>query len=218
MDTAEIRLLALLAQCGEQPTQTPHARFSTAGGCLRAHVYDRRLLAAGDWPRVTAKPVRWRFAAEVGTALGNVIEGVARGMGAGTQLPAQLGAVHGNLDIEWPDLDAVWDLKWAGEYAWKAAQKAPDAKHVAQVNAYAVARGRARWALVYLRLSALGKGEGVEYVLHEGEADAAQADREVTQRWAAVEQHLAGGTLPDREVDEPTCRRLRCLHIQECYR
>ena len=220
--TTESRLLEVLEACREQPTQTPRPRFSNALSCLRAHVYDAQLVKLGKWPASVDRPFRWNFAAMVGTALGGIIEKAAQGFGAITQAKAHLGGsflainVTGDADIDWPDLDAVHDLKWVGDYAWKEAKKGPDPKHVAQVNGYAVARGRSKWALIYFPLASLGKGEGVDYVIHEGRADADQAKREITDRWAAVAAHVEAGTLPDREVEESTCRCLRCQHLETC--
>lgn len=208
------RMAAVMAECRKAPTQTPHARFSTALGCLRSHVYDFRLLDKGAWPEVVDRPARWNFAAMAGSSIGWLIESAAERLGAVTQQGATLDGIHGDLDIEWPE--AIWDLKWCGDYAWREAKKAPKAAHVAQVNAYAVARNKPRWALIYLPLAQLGKGESLEWIAHEGDADAIRADADVTMRWALVKAHRAVGTLPDREVDESTCRRLRCLHLSYC--
>lgn len=207
-------MAAVMAECRKAPTQTPHARFSTALGCLRSHVYDFRLLDKGAWPEVVDRPARWNFAAMAGSSIGWLIESAAERLGAVTQQGATLDGIHGDLDIEWPE--AIWDLKWCGDYAWREAKKAPKAAHVAQVNAYAVARNKPRWALIYLPLAQLGKGESLEWIAHEGDADAIRADADVTMRWALVKAHRAVGTLPDREVDESTCRRLRCLHLSYC--
>lgn len=205
---------ALMRECRKAPTQTPHARFSTALGCLRSHAYDFRLLDKGAWPEVVDRPARWNFAAMAGSSIGWLMESAAERLGAKTQHAAVLDGIHGDLDIEWGDY--VLDLKWCGDYAWKEAKKAPKPQHVAQVNAYAVARSKPRWALIYLPLAQLGKGEALEWIAHEGEADAAKANGDVTMRWAMVKAHRAVGTLPERETEEPICRRLRCMHLSYC--
>ena len=213
--TTDERMFALMQECRKAPTQTPHARFSTALGCLRAHAYDFRLLDAGKWPAVVDRPARWNFAAMAGSAIGWQIESAAERMGAVTQHAAVLDGIHGDLDIEWPD--AIWDLKWSGDYAWKEAKKGANEKHAAQVNAYAVARGKPRWALIYLPLFMLGKGEALEWIIHEGVADPEKSRRDVTERWALVEQHRRAGTLPEREQEHAVCERLKCMHRNECW-
>ena len=212
--TAQEMVEAIMRECRKAPTQTPHPRFSSALSCLRAHVYDVRLVDAGQWPDVVDRPARWNFAAMVGISVGDLIETAARRLGATTQQPADLGGIKGNLDIEWGDY--VLDLKWCGDYKWKQIKKAAIDKEVAQVNAYAVARGKPLWALIYLPTFMLGKGEALEYIIHEGKADKEKAHRDVTERWALVEEHRAAGTLPEREVEETVCRRLRCMHLREC--
>lgn len=213
MTVAE-RMAAVMAECRKAPTQTPHARFSTALGCLRSHAYDFRLLDASKWPEVIDRPARWNFAAMAGSSIGWLIESAAERLGALTQQGATLDGIHGDLDIEWED--EIWDLKWCGDYAYRAARKGPNPKHVAQVNAYAVAREKPRWALIYLPLAQLGKGEALEWLAHEGEANAAAAAMDVILRWSVVSDHRAAHTLPDRETEEPICRRLRCIHISYC--
>lgn len=212
--TTEERMAALMAECRKAPTQTPHARFSTALGCLRSHVYDFRLLDKGQWPEVIDRPARWNFAAMAGSSIGWLIESAAERLGAKTQHAAELDGIHGDLDIEWPD--AIWDLKWSGDYAYREAKKAPNEKHVAQVNAYAVARGKKKWALIYLPLAQLGKGESLEWIAHDGVADPKKAAADISARWSLVEQHRAAGTLPEREVEEVVCRRLQCMHLRYC--
>ena len=91
--TTESRLLEVLEACREQPTQFPHPRFSNALSCLRAHVFDARLVKLGKWPASDNKPERWRFASATGTALGEMIERAAQGLGAQTQTRAALGDV-----------------------------------------------------------------------------------------------------------------------------
>lgn len=213
--TPEARMEALMRECRKAETQVPHERPSNAMGCARSHVYDFRLLDAGDWPAVVDRPARWNFAAMAGSAIGWLIEGAAERLGAKTQHSAALDAIHGDLDIEWPD--SVWDLKWVGEYKWKQIKKAVDPTNAAQVNWYAVARGKPYWALVYLPLHLLGKGENLEFVIWPGVADPARAKAEITDRWAEVARHRAAGTLPDREVPQETCERLRCLHRSYCW-
>lgn len=207
-------MAALMAECRKAPTQTPHARFSAALGCLRSHVYDFRLLDKGQWPEVIDRPARWNFAAIVGDALGGRIEAAARKLGARTQSSVTLDGIGGNLDIEWED--EVSDLKWVGEYAWREARKAPNEKHVGQVNAYAVAKKKPRWSIVYLPIHMLGKGENLEFIIWPGEADPKKAAADISARWALVEQHRAAGTLPEREVEEAVCRRLQCMHLRYC--
>lgn len=208
------RMAALLAECRKAPTQTPHARFSTALGCLRSHVYDFRLLDKGAWPAVIDRPARWNFAAMAGSSIGWLIESAAERLGAKTQHAAELDGIHGDLDIEWPD--EIWDLKWSGDYAWREAKKGPKPAHVAQVNAYAVARGKPRWALIYLPLAQLGKGESLDWIAWPGEADPVLAAADVNARWALVEEHRETGTLPEREVEDAVCRRLKCMHLSYC--
>lgn len=212
--TIDERMAILMAECRKTPTQTPHARFSTALGCLRAHVYDFRLLDAGEWPAVIDRPARWNFAAMAGSAIGWLIESAAERLGAKTQHAAVLDGIHGDLDIEWPE--EIWDLKWSGDYAWRKARQGPNEKHVAQVNAYAVARKKPRWALIYLPLHQLGRGETLDWIAWPGAADAEKARRDVNERWAEVELHRLNGTLPEREVEEAVCRKLQCIHLKEC--
>lgn len=212
--TTEERLAAVMQECRKSPTQTPHARFSTALGCLRSHVYDFRLLDKGEWPDVIDRPARWNFAAAAGHAIGWQIESAAERLGAKTQHAVALDRIHGDLDIEWPD--EIWDLKWVGDFAWREAKKGPNPKHAAQCNAYAVARQKPRWALIYLPLAHLGKGESLEWIVWPGESDPDQAAREVVARWRTVEEHRKDGTLPDRETEEHACRRLKCIHLPYC--
>jgi hypothetical protein len=214
MTSAE-RMYALMQECRKAPTQTPHERFSTALGCLRSHVYDFRLLDEGKWPAIVDRPARWNFAAMTGSAVGWLIESAAERLGAKTQHATVLDGIHGDLDIEWPD--SIWDLKWSGDYAWREAKKRANEKHVGQVNAYAVARNKPRWALIYLPIAQLGKGEALEYVIHEGAADAEKARQDVTDRWAEVRKHREAGTLPEREVERETCFRLQCMHRSYCW-
>lgn len=213
--TAREMVDRIMVECRKAPTQTPRQRFSNAMGCLRSHAYDCRLLDAGDWPDEIDKPARWNMAAEIGNALGAFIEKAAVRLGALAQVHTNIESVYGTLDIEWGDY--VLDLKWVGEYAWRKAKIAADPKHEAQTNGYSVARGKPKWALIYLPIHLLGKGEALEYIIHEGEADPARARAEITDRWASVAAHRAAGTLPDRELPQETCERLKCMHRKECW-
>jgi hypothetical protein len=206
---------ALMRECRKAETQPPRARFSNAMGCARSHAYDFRMLDAGTWPAIVDRPARWNFAAEVGNSVGALIERAAERLGAQCQVHVSMDGIGGTLDIEWDD--AVFDLKWVGEYAWRNAKKGADPKHEAQANGYAVARGKPYWGIIYLPIHLLGKGENLEYIIWPGVADPLSAKAEITDRWALVAAHRAAGTLPDRELPQETCERLRCMHRTYCW-
>lgn len=213
----EQRVLALLRECEVVEDQHPHPRFSNATECLRMHVYDARAVQSFTWSPESRRPVRWNAAAVSGTALGEWMEKAARRLGAETQAHVHLDGdpeVEGAADIVWPD--AVWDLKWVSEYAWKQAKRGPKDRHCVQAEGYAAALGKPKWAVIYLPHHMLGKGEKLEFLAYEGETDPRTAEV-IRGRWLAVRQHADAGTLPDREHSQTDFECRVCRHRTQCW-
>lgn len=214
--TATERLQLLLSEARKVPLQPWRPRFSCAGDCRRALVYDATEDAAGIRPSFEERPLRWNAAAAAGTAIGEMLEKAASRMGARVQIAAALNGVHGHCDIIWDEDDCVWDIKWGSDYAIRQARGEANPKHVLQVQGYAAALGKKRWALVYGPLGALGKGQDLPTYLHEGETPPEAADA-ILDVWADVEEHVTNGTLPERGELQATCEAIQCRFRVQCW-
>lgn len=221
-DTYE-RVEAVMAEARVRETQPWHPRFSSAGDCRRRLVYEAMEAKAGRWPLTEERPVRWNAAAECGTAIGDMLERAAARLGARVQVPAlitgaQFGAtfdVPGTADVVWDD--AVWDWKCVGGYAFKLAKSNPDPKHVTQVQGYAAAEGKPRWALVYIDLGSIGRGEHLPFLVHEGDTPPEAAER-IMAIWQDVDDHVTDETLPERGFEQLKCENIKCGFLESCWR
>lgn len=175
--------------------------FSGAGDpCLRALVYDAQDHDDNAPPAVGRREVSWSLSAVCGTAVGDALEKAGMRLGFTSQKRAHFdtGAIRvdGSTDTVTPDL--VLDWKLAGEKKWERVRSKPDPKHQLQVNAYAVALDKPRWALCYVRAVTIFDGSTTpEVKVHEGAADVALA-QDLCGIWEQVDHHRKLRTLPER--------------------
>lgn len=207
-------------------TQPWRPRFSSAGDCKRKLVYEAMEAKHGQWPTQEDRPLRWNAAAVCGTAIGEVLEEAAERASQGeaiSQVAAMLPGsdvstaadVTGTADVVWPD--AVWDFKCVGGYAFKMAKQGPDPKHVIQVQGYASALGKPNWALIYIDLGSIGRGQDLPVLIHEGTTDV-NAGKLVLRVWQDVERHVNEETLPDRDFEETKCTNIKCRFLDQCWK
>lgn len=220
-DTTE-RVLAVMAEARVRETQPWHPRFSSAGDCRRRLVYEAMEARAGRWPLTEERPVRWNAAAATGTAIGDMLEKAAARMGAKVQVPLLIGNdndtandVTGTADVVWDD--AVWDWKCVGGYAFKLAKSNPDPKHVIQVQGYAAALGKPRWALIYIDLGSIGRGEVLPFRVHEGDTPPEAAET-IMLVWQNVEDLVNAEMLPERGWEQTKCEKIKCTFLEQCWR
>lgn len=215
-------LSRILAAAAESKPQPFRYRFSRAGDpCLRALVYDAQDHDDGLPPREGKREASWSLSAAVGTAIGERLERAAVELGGWRrQVPVvfDTGAVQvrGEADLVGPDV--VIDFKVAGEKKWHRVQRAPDEAHVLQVNGYAVALDRPRWALCYVRAISIHDGSATpELRVHEGVASVELA-QQLCSTWESVEQHRKLRTLPDRVWGASPHRWPCgwCRHLERC--
>jgi len=196
----------VVARVFEQYRNAPRSRsfrysFSGAGEtCLRSLVYDAHDADDGKPPAVSKGEVSWSLSAACGTAVGDALEAAGLLLGYRSQVRAlfDTGAIKvmGNGDTTTDDIQIDW--KVVGENKWERIQKQPDDKHRLQVNGYAVALDRPRWALVYLRGITIYDGSKTpEVKIHAGEASVELA-QDLCGVWESVETHRKLRTLPER--------------------
>lgn len=204
-------------------TQPWHPRFSSAGDCRRRLVYEAMEAKAGRWPLTEERPVRWNAAAATGTAIGDMLERASARLGAKIQVPLgvfQADAypngreITGTADVVWDD--AVWDWKCVGGYAFKLAKSGPDPKHVIQVQGYAAALGKPRWALIYIDLGSIGRGEALPFLVHEGDTPADAAEL-IMGIWQDVDDHVNADELPERGWEQTKCEKIKCTFLEQCW-
>ena len=223
LETARSILDRIFARAVQQKPQPFRYRFSSAGDpCLRALAYDALDADAGLPPTDGARKLTWALSATCGTAVGEHLERAAVDLGGFIrQCYAEFdtGGVWIKGEADLADRWTLFDFKLVGEPAWEKIESKPNPKHVGQVNGYAVALGRKRWVLFYIRATSIfdGKHEVPEARIYEGEASVEKA-RDLCSVWEEVERLRASKTLPERVWGASPLRWPCgwCRHLQRC--
>jgi CRISPR/Cas system-associated exonuclease Cas4 (RecB family) len=211
--TLDEQVKAIIARASTLDRRPARNSFSNATECIRALVYDRI-----DWAPAVTMPARWSASAILGTALGDWLEQAAVELGIGkAQVPVTL-TMDGTTAEGTADLvteDHVIDFKRVEDAGWSFIKAKPKFSHRVQVNAYAVALGKPRWALIYIR--GVGKGEDLPYLIHEGLADEALARTYVIEAWQEVAKWVERGKLPARPFTEQSFECRVCAYHAKCW-
>lgn len=216
-------VLAIFERAAKRKPQPFRYRFSSAGDpCLRALVYDAQDADDGKQPVEGKSEIAWTLSAACGNAVGYALEQAAVETGGFVrQVFAEFdtGSVWVRGDADFADRATVYDWKLVGEKKWAKIQSKPDPKHELQIQGYAVALDRKRWALIYVSASSIFEdGAKVpEFIVHEGAASVERA-QELCGVWEQVEGHRKLRTLPER-VWGASPRRWPCgwcRHLERC--
>lgn len=221
--TTRALVLSIFAKVAQRKAQPFRYRFSSAGEpCVRALVYDAQDADDGKAPVEAKSEAAWSLSNACGHAIGYALEQAAVEMGGFVrQVFAEFdtGQVWVRGDADLADRETVYDWKLVGEKKWAKIQGKPDPKHELQIQGYAVALDRKRWALIYVRaLSIFEEGAKVpEFKIHEGAASVEKA-RELCGVWETVDSHRKLRTLPERPWGASPHRWpcAWCRHLERC--
>ncbi len=211
------RIVRLFSETRLREERPPKYGFSDADECTRKQVYAFREFKMYGSLSPGYGPARWNLAAALGTAMGDFFEAAARRLGDETQAPTTLPGTEEPIagHADWVTPTHVVDFKRADDATWREVQAQPKTQHRLQANGYAVALGKPKWGILYVRN--VTKGEEIPWVFHEGDASPALAEQ-IVEHWREVEAHRKAGTLPDRPYAQESFECRICKYAITCWR